>query len=119
LDFAAPIPIAKKAGKPKQKKQDDDEGDDDAGGSGGVLRTKHEIEPAVEVVEEDIRDDEPIEPIGAVLHILDGVVVVKSAMGRPALDLDSLLCLADKTILGRVRYRLLCCINDYVLQAAI
>lgn len=36
------------------------------------------------------------------MHLLDGNCIVKSIAGRPTLDLDSLLCLEDRRLIGRV-----------------
>jgi rRNA processing protein Gar1 len=58
------------------------------------------VEPdALDIV---VADDEPIELLGHIMHILDGTCVIRSAAGRPALDLDSVLCLEDRKLIGRV-----------------
>jgi hypothetical protein len=51
-----------------------------------------------------LTENDVIEPIGHVAHIVDEFVVIQSKSGTSALDLESLLCLEDRTIIGRVRY---------------
>lgn len=46
--------------------------------------------------------DDVLEPAGVVLSVFDGMVVVQGLEGPKALDESSVLCMEDRTIIGRI-----------------
>jgi hypothetical protein len=84
---------------------DDEEEDNSGGGSGAPLRTKHEV----------VEDDIPLEPIiedipenisliGEIISCIpdENTIVIQSIVTNEPLDEGSVLCLRDKTPLGKI-----------------
>ena len=49
-----------------------------------------------------VTTDEAIEPAGSVLSVFDGMVVVQGLESQRALDESSVLCLEDRSLIGRI-----------------
>jgi hypothetical protein len=49
-----------------------------------------------------ISPTQQIEKIGVVSHFVNSLLIVESDKDKAALDLDSVLCTADRTPLGRI-----------------
>jgi hypothetical protein len=54
-------------------------------------------------VHETVDVQDQISLLGEVTHYVDEFIVIRSTMDTPTVDIDSVLCLEDRTVLGRVR----------------
>ncbi|KKA30604.1 hypothetical protein TD95_000846 [Thielaviopsis punctulata] len=88
----------------KAEGESDDEGDG-SGKAGKQMRTKNEIDeqyaPRPDVV---ITQEMKIEPLGVVEHIVENTIVVRgfTPAEYQVLDSGSILCLADRTVVGAI-----------------
>lgn len=83
----------------------DDEGDSKKPGAGAQLRTKNEV-PEVVIPKPDviITEDMPIQDLGAVETIVENILLIKAQTSGEyrVLESGSVLCLADRTVIGVV-----------------
>lgn len=85
----------------------DEEEDISGGGGGAPLRTKHEVvedDLPAEPIIEDIPEYENISLIGEIMSYIqdENTIVIQSIVTNEPLDEGSLLCLRDKTSLGKI-----------------
>ena len=76
------------------------EGGDEEGG-GGEARGEPEV-PGVDAVDAAVVAVAELSLAGTVMSVVEGTVVVAGTEGRAAFDNGSVLCLEDRTVLGRV-----------------
>lgn len=66
-------------------------------------KTKNEIiEIEVELPNIKLDDNDKIHKLGKIKNIVGRIAIIEAYNSQPALDIDSLLCLEDKTVIGRV-----------------
>ncbi len=61
---------------------------------------------------ESIDVNDQIALLGEVTHYVDEFIVIRSTMDTSTVDIDSVLCLEDRTVLGRVSTTLTWFMND-------
>ncbi|KAI9193380.1 Gar1/Naf1 RNA binding region-domain-containing protein [Polychytrium aggregatum] len=81
--------------------------EDEHGRSGGILRTKNELEklpPVEDLSHISVPADLPLVPVGMVYAIVDDLVVVEAQASGDiqVLDMGSVLLLEDRSVLGKV-----------------
>jgi len=85
---------------------DDVDDDDDAGASNGPLRTANEVPPEAVPVEPVtgivISDSSSLYRAGSIMSRMADMVVIQGSRNSKVLDSGSVVCLDDRTALGRV-----------------
>jgi rRNA processing protein Gar1 len=82
-----------------------EDGDDEDGPVKGSSSAAHDLglpEQPLSMEGISVSSDDVLEPAGMVLSVFDGMVVVQGLEGPKALDESSVLCLGDRTVIGRV-----------------
>ena len=70
--------------------------------AGQVLRTKNEIAPEPTVIPESVPIEGDIEKLGQISAMVEETIVIQAAVGPPALDEGTVICLEDKSPLGAI-----------------
>lgn len=67
------------------------------------LRTFHEIVEAPEFIDIQLTELDVIHKLGKIEHIVGQIAVIRPYYSNPALDLESVLCLENRQIVGKIQ----------------